>query len=151
MAEDFRLLAAKDVLGFAGAEAMPPEATRALVGGVDSPSIRRLAGMDGADSEDVRVMFRAALRELAVELPSKREAALLLATEVARRITQRTVSPYEGAKEIWRIARTSDEDLTELDTFVYAASEWEERPKARKRFEGGIVAAARDLLLSNRS
>ena len=62
IAENFRLLAAKDLLGFVGAEAMPPEATRALVEGIDSPSVRQLAGMGGADGEDVRATFRAALR-----------------------------------------------------------------------------------------
>ena len=144
MAEDFLVLAAKDLLGFVGADAMPPEATRALLEGIDSPSVRQLAGMDGADSEDVRATFRVALRELGIEIPSRREAAILLATEVARGITQGTVSPYEGATEIWGIVRSSHEHLPELDTFVYGASEWEERPKARKRFAAGIVAAARD-------
>ena len=151
MAENFRLLAAKDLLGFVGPGAMPSEATRALVEGIDSPSVRQLAGMDGADSDDMRAMFRAALRELAIEYPSPREAAILLATEVARRITQGTVSPYEGASEIWGIVRSSSEHLPELDTFVYGASEWEERPKARKRFAAGVVAAAHDLVHSGSS
>ena len=151
MAEDFRLLAAKDLLGFVGADAMPPEATRALLEGIDSPSVRQLAGMDRADSEDVRATFRAALRELAIETPSLREAAILLATEAARRITQGTLPPYEGAKEIWHIVTSSGEHLPELDAFIYAADEWEERPKARKHFEAGIVAAARDLVRSRSS
>jgi len=151
MAEDFRLLAAKDLLGFVGPDAMPSEATRALVDGIDSPSVRQLAGMDGADSDDMRATFRAALRELAIEFPSPREAAILLATEVARRITQGTVSPYEGATEIWGIVRSSGEGLSELDDFVYGASEWEELPKSHKRFAVGIVAAAHDLVLSGSS
>jgi hypothetical protein len=151
MAENFRQLAAKDLLDFVGADAMPPAATRALLEGIDSPSVRQLAGMDGADSADVRATFRSALRELAIEFSSRREAAILLATEVARRITQGTVSPYEGATEIWGIVRSSREPLPELDTFVYGASEWEERPKSRNRFAAGIVAAARDLVLSSSS
>ena len=151
MAANFRLLAAKDLLGYVGAEAMPPAATRALLEGIDTPSVRQLAGMDGDASEDVRATFLAALRELGIELPSEREAALLLATEVAGRITQGTVSPYEGATEIWRIVQSSDEHLPELDTFVYGASEWEERPNARDRFAAGIVAAARGLVLSGSS
>ena len=137
------------MLGFVGADAMPPEATRALLEGIDSPSVRRLAGMDGGDSEDVRATFRATLRELAIEIPSPHEAVTLLVTEVARRITQGTVSPYEGAKEIWHIATSSDEHFPEFDDFVYAASEWEQRPKAHKRFAAGVVAAARDLVLSS--
>jgi hypothetical protein len=151
IADDLRMLAAKDLLGFVGAEVMPPEAMRALLDGIDSPSVRQLARMDEADSEDVRATFRAALRELAIELPSRREAAILLATEVARRITEGAISPYEGATEIWGIAQSSREHLPELDTFVYGASEWEERPKDRNRFAAGIVAAARDLVVSGSS
>jgi hypothetical protein len=147
--EALRLLAAKDLLDFGGADAMPAEATQALLEGIDSPAVRRLAGMDGADGDDVRAAFRSALRELAIEIPSRREAAILLATEVARRITQGTVSPHEGAREIWGVVRSSREHLPELDTFVYGASEWEERPKDQNNFAAGIVAAAHDLVLAN--
>ena len=87
--------------------------------------------------------------ELAIEIPSSREAVTLLVTEVARRIAQGTVSPYEGAKEIWHVATSSDEHFPEFDAFVYAASEWEERPKAHKSFAAAIVAAARDLVASS--
>jgi len=151
MAEDFRLLAAKDLLDFVGPDAMPPEATRVLLEGIDSPSVRQLAGMDGADSEDLRATFRSVLRELEIEIPSRREAAILVATEVARGITQGTVLPYEGATEIWGIVVSSREHLPELDTFIYAASEWEDRPEDHNRFAAGIVAAARDLVLSGSS
>jgi hypothetical protein len=150
-AENFRLLAAKDLLGFAGPDAMPPEATRALVDGIDSPSVRQLAGMDGADSEDLRATFRSVLRELEIEIPSRREAAILVATEIARGITQGTVSPYEGATEIWGLVISSRELLTELDAFIYAASEWEDRPEDHTLFAAGIMAAAHDLVHSGSS
>ena len=65
--EALRLLAAKDLLDFVGPDAMPPEATRVLLEGIDSPSVRQLAGMDGADSDDVRATFRSVLRELDIE------------------------------------------------------------------------------------
>ena len=147
--EALRLLAAKDLLDFVGPDAMPPEATRVLLEGIDSPSVRQLAGMDGADSDDVRATFRSVLRELDIEIPSRREAAILVATEVARGITQGIVSPYEGATEIWGIVTSSREHLPEFDAFIYAASEWEERPKDQKNFAAGIVAAAHDLVVAN--
>ena len=147
MAENLRLLAAKSLLGFVGPDAVAAGATRALQEGVDSPSIRRLAGMDGADGEDIRDALRAVLAELAIAMPTEREAAILVSTEIAGRIVQGTVPPYDGAKDIWSIARgLSPADLPELDAFVYAASEWEDRPRDRNRFAAGIVAAARDLV-----
>jgi hypothetical protein len=44
---------------------------------------------------------------------------------------------------------SSREHLPELDTFIYAASEWEDRPEDQKNFAAGIVAAAHDLLVAN--
>ena len=147
MAENLRLLAAKRLLDFVGPEAFPAAATQALVEGVDSPSIRRLAGMDGADAGAIRATFRAALAELAIEMPAQREAAIVVATDIAARIVGGAVPPYQGAKAIWGVARSVwPEDLPELDAFVYAASEWDERPRDRKRFDAGIVAAAHDLV-----
>ncbi len=126
---------------------MPSEAVQALLEGVDSPSIRKLAGMTSAESDEVRATFRAALHELDIEIPSPREAAILVATQVATQITQGAVTPYEGARQIWAIARRLPRDhVPELDTFVYGASEWEERPDDQKAFAAGIMAAAHDLL-----
>jgi len=148
--EALRLLAAKDLLGLVGPEAMPPEATNALLESVDSPSIRRLAGLSRAESDEARGVFQAALSELHIESPSPREAAILVATEVASRITDGTVSPYDGAKEIWNLVRLVPlEHFPEFDAFVYAASEWEERPEDQKIFAAGIVAAAHDLVVEN--
>ena len=145
--EALRLLAARDLLGLVGPEAMPPEATNELLEGLDSPSIRRLAGLSRAETDEARGVFQAALLELDIECPSPREAAILVATEVARRITDGTVSPYDGAKQIWNLVRLVPlEPFPEFDTFVYGASEWEERPEDHEIFAAGIVAAAHHLV-----
>jgi hypothetical protein len=147
MAANLRLVAAQYMLDAVGTDAIASAATKALMEGIDSPSLRRLAGMTGADSDEVRTVFGAALHELQIESPTLRDAAMLVASEIALRITQRTISPYDGAKEIWHIwSGLPKENLRELDPFVYAASEWEERPKDRDKFAAGIVAAADDLV-----
>ena len=139
------------MLDIVGTDAIAAEATNALLEGIDSPSIRMLAGMTGADSEEVRAVFSAALRELGIESPTPREAAMLVATEIALRITKGIVSPYDGAKEIWRISvGMHPEQLPELDAFIYAASEWEDRPKHREVFSAGIVSAAHNLVEAER-
>ncbi len=147
VAENLRLVTAKYMLDAVGTDAIVSAATNALMEGVDSPSLRQLAGMNGADSAEVRAVFRATLRELQIESPTPREAAMLVATEIAMRITRGVISPYDGAKEIWQIcAGLPEDELRELDPFVYAASEWEERPKDRDRFAAGILGAAHDLV-----
>jgi hypothetical protein len=42
--------------------------------------------------------------------------------------------------------RVPTEQIPELDPFIYAASEWEERPEDRVHFEEGIVSEARALV-----
>lgn len=49
---------------------------------------------------------------------------------------------------IWRLWGLSDEGIPELDPFVYAASEWEDRPNDRRFFENAIVDIAKDLVNS---
>jgi hypothetical protein len=148
LGESLRLLAAKDMLGLVGPDAMRSEAADALQEGIDSPSVRQLAGMRPIENDKVRGVFDTALRELDIKRPSRREAAILVATDVASRIIESTVSPYDGAKEVWNIVRRFPlEHLPELDTFVYGASEWDERPQDQKAFADGIVAAAHDLVV----
>ena len=147
--ESLRLLAARELLHFVGPAALVSAAADALGQGVDSPSIRQLAGMDSGEGDDVRAVFDTALRELGIEKPSPREATMLIAAEVARRIEASTVSPYEGAKEIWHLAvGLHPEHFPELDPFVYAASEWDERPRDQQLFAAGILAAAHDLVVT---
>jgi dihydrodipicolinate reductase len=87
------------------------------------------------------------LSELNVAVPSKRNAVMLLARETAKGIVSGTTGVYLGAKQIWDLTlRASNEALPELDSFVYAASEWEDRAEDRATFEEGIIAAARELV-----
>ncbi len=80
-------------------------------------------------------------------VPSKRDAVMRLARETARGIIAGTVEACVGAKQIWDLTlRVSGEDFPELDSFIYAASEWEERPEDRMALMAGIVAASTDLV-----
>jgi len=117
--------------------------------GCDTPSLRILAGLTESNTEEARGVFYRVLSELKVEMPGRRDAVMHLTREIAKEILAGTMDAYVGAKQIWEITlRATDEDFPELDTFVYAASEWENRPKDRKIFTEGIVAAARDLVKS---
>ena len=103
--------------------------------------------MTAADADEAKAMFDRVLAELDIPRPSKRDAVMHLARETAERIVNGATAPYEGAKQIWELfLRLPDEDLSELHSFVYAASEWEDRPEDRHAFEDGVVAAARELV-----
>jgi hypothetical protein len=145
--EELEVAASKVVLGLLQSEDLVRVGVQALERGCDSPSLRVLAGLNASEVEEARGMFDRVLSELNIAVPSKRDAVMHLARETAKRILAGTSGAYLGAKAIWDYTlRASDEDFAELDTFVYGASEWEDRPEDRVAFEEGIVAAARELV-----
>ena len=54
------------------------------------------------------------------------------------------VTAQDGAKEIWRATLKARIDgFHELDAFIYAASEMEDRPQERNLFEKAIMEEAK--------
>lgn len=138
--------AAALVLGLETADRLPEFAGEALEQGADSPSLRMLAAMDAPCLEDALPLLEGALREAGATLPTPRAAALRLARKTAERMVNGEVPAYEGSRQIWALARrVMDEDLDDLDPFIYAASEWEDRPTDRPFFEDAMLRAARVL------
>jgi hypothetical protein len=145
--EGLELAASRAVLGLLRSDDLARVGTQALEDGCDSPSLRILAGVNASEAEEARGLFERVLSELNVAVPSKRNAVMLLARETAKGIVSGTTGVYLGAKQIWDLTlRASNEALPELDSFVYAASEWEDRAEDRATFEEGIIAAARELV-----
>ncbi len=137
-----RLLGLIDVAGLSSA------ALAALEDDLDVPSLVALAGLSkNADEQEARSLFDRALGELNMTAPSRRDAVLCLSEQFAHRIVRGTIAPYEGAKRIWDLTRRGGtERIHELDPFIYAASEWEDRPEDRVRFERAIIDEARALI-----
>jgi hypothetical protein len=63
-------------------------------------------------------------------------------------VLARRKSPIVAARRIWDLTLELPEGvgIPELDPFIYAASEWDDRPDERSDFEAGIIESARDLL-----
>lgn len=89
-------VAALYALGYMPSESMPKLATRWLVEGLDTPSMRLLAGETNPIMSDVAPLFEAVLQELAIDLPNKREAALTLLEAYLRQMVSGALDPYEG-------------------------------------------------------
>jgi hypothetical protein len=141
------ILAAEAALGLGNAERLTRGAVELLTAGFDSPALVELAGLSGADTGEARVLRDRALAEMSVAMPSPREATIRLARELARKIIDGSLPPYEGAERIWDLTlRVHPERIHDLDPFVYAASEWKSRPGDRLFFENAIVSEARALL-----
>jgi hypothetical protein len=125
---------------------LPAAAADALEAGYDSPSLRQLAGADGADFESVRNLFSQSLDELGIPIPSPAEAGLASARRIAGRIVRGEVAPYDGAKQIWAKIYTRFPHLKELKPFVGFATEYEDDEPNRGDYFHLIVEESKKLL-----
>ncbi len=144
-------------LGLLGSEDLPAVATAVLERGVDSPSLRILAGLSRPTASEASPIVDGVAEELRLDLPvSNRDAVLLAARGIAERIVSGEIPAYEGARRIWSL--WNDDDYPdELLPFVGEASQIDdylaERVKDPDRYDAwiaaaqaGIVDAARELV-----
>jgi hypothetical protein len=131
------------VLGYVPAEELPNAAAEALGVGLDSPSLRQLAGAQGDNSEAIIRLLHRAASELSMTIPSVAEAARMYAKRIARDILAATVSPYEGARHLWQVYVRCPVD--KLRPFVGLASEYEDDMKHRDEYARLIMEESRRL------
>jgi hypothetical protein len=141
------ILLARVRLGLVPPEELPAVAVQAMERGCDSQPLRLLAGMRAPLPDEARRTFEDALRASEVVLPSPEDAVFCLARALAADILEGRLSPLDGATKIWRLTQLLPGAAPlELHTFIYAASEWPDRPEDGNVFAEGIVAGARDLV-----
>src|SRR3954453_18806378 len=105
-------------IGDLEAEGLPELATGALLRGVDSPSLRMLAGIDPRDVRDARDAFICALAELGIPAPSAEEARWLLTYRRLEGVAAGRLSPAQVASWIWSVVRHEVELEGDLRIFV---------------------------------
>jgi hypothetical protein len=124
---------------------LPAIAREALSDGYDSPSLRQLAASN--HDPDRETLFAKAVGEVGLAAVSARDAALTYARWICERILLDEIKPYDGAKAIWHVTLDlGDTVLPELDPFIYAASESEDRPEDRNFFDEEIKKHALRLV-----
>ena len=95
----------KLVIGGIGLGSMPSIALQALEQGLDSPSLRILAGLREDENEFIlRRYLEETLRELSIELPNKRQAVILVALTIADDIFDNRRPIVEGVADMFREA-----------------------------------------------
>jgi hypothetical protein len=95
------------------------------------------------DSGDLPQLFADALRELDVTIPSKQVAARRLAAVIASDVLDESMDPFEAARILAIISRAVGPGFHDLDAFVYAESEAEDRPDDIDLFRKAILDEAR--------
>ena len=93
---------AKLVIGDIHLGSMPAIALQALEQGLDTPSLRILAGLQENENEfTLRRHLEDALRELSIEIPDKRQATLQVAIRIANEIIAARRPVVEGVNEMF--------------------------------------------------
>ncbi|MDR3414384.1 MAG: hypothetical protein P4L87_26060 [Formivibrio sp.] len=140
---NLKSIQAQWVLGLIPADDLPDIAAKAVSAGIESKSLIELAGLNGSDTDETRKLFEQALNELGFGSMRKIDALRHYARFISAAILNSELAPLEGAKRIWQASRRSTlPDFHDLDAFIYAASELEDRPQDRVLFEKAILAEA---------
>ena len=142
---DVQVQLARYRLGLLSGEDLPGLALRMLELGLDSQGVRELAALDRPTLRDAADLFERALRETGQALPSEEGAKRLLAAAVLRAIVARSIEPYRGAIELWRLWSELGypDDLT---VFASLEDDYAEHPEWRPRLDQEIIEAARERI-----
>jgi hypothetical protein len=106
-----------------------------------------LSNLQIDDADNANALFEKVLKEMGVETLTKRDAVEKLSHYLAQQILGGAVSPYTGAKEIWKLTLAAQEEcFPELDPFIYAASEYEDRISDRPFFDNAIMREAESFV-----
>ena len=140
---NLKSIQAEWVLGLIPTNDLPDIAAKALSAGLESKALLLLAGLDGNETDEARKLFGQALIELGCQSMEKAEALGRYAKIVSTLILASEVAPLAGAKRIWQATRKAElNGFHDLDGFIYAASELEERPEDKALLEKAIIEEA---------
>lgn len=133
-------------LGLLQPQQMRQVAQGLLASGVDS-KLHVLAGLSDSELDEAPDLFSQTMHALGRDKLTKPDAVRIIAKAVARQITQGDLSPYDGARRIWNASlEVAEQGFHDVDPFIYAASEYEDRPDDRDHFAAEIVAEAQRWL-----
>lgn len=142
--------AVRKQLGKLSSSELPHLAMFALEAGLDSPSLRELAGELHPTWADSGPIFERILRDFGITQSSKPQSINALARYYAEQILSGAISPYEGALRIWQEVANElwgDRELWQkYSIFVGLASEWEDYPPGRPDYERQIRDEAQVIL-----
>ena len=151
--EKLRLAATRRHFDLLPSSELPQLAMSALEAGLDSPSLRHLAGELHPTWADSGPLFERVLNDFGIDTLSRPQAGHALARYYAEQIVSGTISPYEGARRIWwdvANAVWNDREVwKQYSLFVGLASEWEDYPPGRPDYEQQIRDEAKQLLNRN--
>lgn len=123
----------------------------ALGAGLDSDSLRVVAGLSPSDAPEVwNRWWGEAVEDLGLVERDSADAILSIAKGIAGALQEGRIDPRQAAMEIWEITLLGTEHPPRiLHPFIYIASEWDEQPEREHPAMARDVNAAADALLGS--
>lgn len=125
---------AKYVLQEVLVDELPRIALEALESGLDSPSLRQLAGAARNNTDENRRLFMAAVKELGFPVPSEAEAGMMEAKLLAGQALDGSITPYSAARQIYHGIYSRFRQLKELRSIAGLADAYEENENEREHY-----------------
>ncbi|MCG5467962.1 hypothetical protein LADH09A_001812 [Micromonospora sp. LAH09] len=127
---------------------LPMAAAYALTRGVDSPSLRELAGLSKGQSREAVDLFRQAMNELGCPVPDESGARLHLMREAAANIVAGKGDPEDLAHEIyWQACGSGMPELRTVgDRFLELYAGWGVTNDQAEEAVAAMKAAAQSFL-----
>lgn len=136
--------------GMVRADLLIEAAVRAVVSGVESPSLSVLAGLSRQEESEAQDLFRAVVDELGFAPPDAVEGRWEIVRWFCHEIVDGHIRPEIGGELIWSEAWDRLGYPDSLQPLIDWASEWQDwRPDwgvERATYEQKIVAEAQNLL-----
>jgi hypothetical protein len=130
-------------LGFLTSDELVRMAEGAVAGGCDNENIFQLSICSPNERDEANALFEKVKLDYGSSSMTMLEALHEYARFTAASILNEEISPSDGAKLIWKATLAAKlPDFHELDGFIYAASEIDDRPSERPLFEAGILREA---------
>ena len=153
-ADSLRVIAIRQTLGeVVGADVLIAAGLDALLQGLDTPSLRELAGLTRAEESEAQELFRAVADELDLtpSLPADpRSARWELVRWWCTEIVDGRVRPEIGGRLIWLRGWNELDHPDALQPIVSWVSEWEDWTESwgveREEYARRIVAESKALL-----
>lgn len=132
------------VLGLLRVENLPEWASSVLSSEIEDKGVLQLAISSPNDDLDLGMLFESILKANGCGDMSYVDALRLYAKQISKSILSEKLSPINGANLIWHATiKAKQQGFHELDPFIYAASEMEDRPADKEFFENAIRAEAK--------
>lgn len=135
------------MLGILSKEVLLEMAKDAVTGGCVDPAVTQLSICTLNEIDEFNARFEKMKGQCDKEAMTMLSALRFYAREISALILSGVMSPREGSNMLWRAQINSRmETFHELDGFIYAASEMDDRPEDEALFEEGILKEAKRVI-----